>query len=168
MIRPGIVLYGCKPNPVQEITLDLKPVLALKARIVKLKQVPALTPVSYGGTYVTTRKTTIATIALGYGQGLPRRLSNKGHVLINGRKYGIAGRVTMDYIMADVGCIPEMAVGDEVVAIGCQGTECITPDEVAAACDTIGYEILCAVSPLIDRLYILNGDVIHHEPARAY
>ncbi len=168
MVRPGIALYGCKPDPAQHFPLDLKPVLSLKARVLKIKRVPAGTPVSYGARYVTGCDTTIATIGLGYGQGLPRQLGNKGFVLIRGRRYLIAGRVTMDFIMVDSGPDPDIGVGDEVVAMGEQGDECITPDELARLCGTIGYEILCSMNRTIDRRYILNGNVLLHEPCKPF
>lgn len=168
MVRPGIALYGCKPDPAKNFALDLKPVLSLKTRVVKMKRVIAGTPISYGSTYVTPTETMIATIALGYGQGLPRQLSNRGSVLIRGRRYRIAGRVTMDFIMVDAGTNPDMSVGDEVVAIGSQGTESIHPDDIALLCNTIGYEILCNISSTIDRLYVLDGKILHHEPMRPF
>ena len=168
MVRPGIALYGCKPDPGQDFALDLKPVLSLKSHVVKMKRVAAGTPISYGSTYVTSMETTIATIAMGYGQGLPRLLSNRGSVLIRGRRYRIAGRVTMDFIMIDAGANPDMSVGDEAVALGSQGTENIHPDDVALLCNTIGYEILCNISSTIDRFYVLDGKIIHHEPNRPF
>jgi alanine racemase len=168
MVRPGIALYGCKPDPGQDFALDLKPVLSLKTHVVKMKRVGAGTPISYGSSYVTETETTIATIALGYGQGLPRQLSNRGSVLIRGRRYRLAGRVTMDFIMVDAGANPDMSIGDEVVALGSQGTKNILPDDLALLCNTIGYEILCNISSTIDRLYILDGKIIHHEPNRPF
>ena len=168
MVRPGIALYGCKPDPGQDFSLDLKPVLCLKSHIVKMKRVPAGTPISYGSAYITSAETTIATIALGYGQGLPRQLGNRGSVLIRGRRYRMAGRVTMDFIMIDAGANPDMGLGDEVVALGCQGTENIHPDDVALLCNTIGYEILCNISSTIDRFYVLDGKTVHHEPGRPF
>jgi alanine racemase len=168
MVRPGIALYGCKPDPGQDFTLDLKPVLSLKSHVVKLKSVPVGTPISYGSRYITETETAIGTIALGYGQGLPRRLGNVGSVLINGLRYKIAGTVTMDFIMVDAGHSPLVKVGDEVVALGSQGTENIHPDDVALLCDTIGYEILCNISSTIDRFYILDGKTVHHEPGRPF
>jgi alanine racemase len=168
MVRPGIALYGCKPDPGQDFILDLKPVISLKSHVVKMKRVPAGTSISYGSTYVTSMETTIATIALGYGQGLPRQLGNRGSVLIRGRRCRIAGRVTMDFIMIDAGADPDMSVGDEVVALGSQGTENIHPDDVARLCNTIGYEILCNISPTIDRFYVLDGKTVHHEPNRPF
>jgi alanine racemase len=168
MVRPGVALYGCKPDPRQEFPLSLKPVMGLKARIVKMKRVEAGVPISYGGAYVTPAQTVIATIAIGYGQGFPRQLGNRGSVLIRGKRYGIAGRVTMDFIMVDAGANPDMAVGDEVVAMGTQRSQCILPDDIALLCDTIGYEIMCSISPCIDRCYILGGKTEKIEHGRPF
>lgn len=168
LIRPGITLYGCKPDPKQDFPLKLLPVAAFKSRVVKIKNVPAGTPVSYGGRYVTDRETCIATIALGYGNGLPRSLGNRGSVLVRGRRFTIAGTVTMDYIMIDAGPDPALKVGDEVVAMGCQGNECITPDDIAVCADTIAYEILCGMSASIDRIYMLEGRMVAREKGRFF
>jgi alanine racemase len=168
MVRPGIALYGCRPDPGRDFPLDLKPVLSLKGRVVKIKHVPAGTPVSYGGTYVTKTDTAIATIDIGYGQGLPRQLGNRGTIIIKGKRYVIAGRITMDFLMVDAGAAPEFVVGDEAVAVGQQGNEKISPDDIALLCHTIGYEILCSISSRIDRSFILNGREIHYEPSRPY
>jgi alanine racemase len=164
LVRPGITIYGCKPDPSQDFSLDLKSAVALKGYVVKIKRVPAGTPVSYGGRYVTPCETNIATIPLGYGIGLPRLLSNKGAVLIGGQRYTIAGTVTMDYIMVDAGPRSKMHVGDEAVAIGYQGGEYISPDEVACLAGTIAYEILCGLSTKLDRYYIRNGAMLHYQP----
>ncbi len=160
LVRPGITIYGCKPDPLQDFPLALKPVVTLKAPVTKIKKVSAGTAISYGARYVTSAETHIATIPLGYGIGLPRKLTGAGSVLIRGRRYAIAGTVTMDYIMADVGLNTDVCVGDEAVAIGCQGSECISPDEVAAKCGTIAYEILCGLSTRLDRYFVLKGEVV--------
>jgi alanine racemase len=167
-VRPGITLYGCKPDPCQDFPLDLKPILSLKSHVVKIKRVPAGTAVSYGGRYVTTADTSIATIAAGYGQGIPRILGGRGGVLVGGKRYTIAGTVTMDFIMIDTGADSSVKVGDEAVIIGCQGAETISPDEVAAHCNTIAYEILCNISSTIDRYYVFDGKTVHHEPGRPF
>jgi alanine racemase len=159
LVRPGIALYGCRPDPRQEFDCNLKPVVRLVARVVKVKQVAAGTPISYGGTYAPSQDTTIATIDIGYAHGLPRSLSSCGNVLIRGKRYRIAGRVTMDYIMVDCGIGPEIEIGDEVVVLGQQGADCITVDEAAVASGTIGYEILTRLSTGIDRCYYRNGKV---------
>ncbi|NLG16732.1 MAG: alanine racemase [Fibrobacter sp.] len=167
-MRPGIALYGCKPDPAQDFTLDLRPVASLKSFVTKIKKVPAGSPVSYGWNYVTSSETWIATIAAGYAQGVPRFLSNKGSVLIRGKKYRIAGNVTMDYIMVDAGPEPEISVGDEVVIMGSQSDKCITPDEVAAIGNTISYEVLCHLSTAIDRLYLLNDSIVLHSAGNIF
>ena len=168
LARPGIAIYGCKPDPTQRFPLDLRPILSLKSRVLKLKRVPADTPVSYGGRYRTHGETFIATIQLGYAHGYSRALANRGQVLIRGRRYTIAGTVTMDYCMVDAGPDPEIAAGDEVVIIGSQGNETITPDDIALQLNTIGYEILCNLSSSIDRLYLKNGAVVAEERAKIF
>jgi alanine racemase len=168
LIRPGIALYGCKPDPAQDFPLDLKPVAALKGYIVRMKQVPAGTPVSYGAHYITEQTTWIATINAGYGQGVPRFLSNKGYVLIRGKKYRIAGNVTMDYIMVDAGPEPCIGIGDEAVIMGNQNGESITPDEIASMGNTIAYEILCNLSTAIDRYYYLNDSIVFHSSSSIF
>jgi len=166
LVRPGIALYGCRPDPKQAFPLDLRPVLSLKSRVVKMKKVPANTPVSYGGRYVTSAETVIATIALGYCHGLPRCLGNRGDVLIRGRRWRIAGTVTMDYIMVDAGPSPSMRVGDEAVAIGVQENERISPDDIALLDNTIGYEVMCRLSASIDRIYLSGGKIAAREKGK--
>lgn len=168
LVRPGIALYGCKPDPLQEFKPELKPVAALKSRVTKMKKVAAGTAISYGGNYTTSTTTWIATAALGYAHGLPRFLSSRGEVLIGYKRYKIAGNVTMDYIMVDAGPNPDISVGDEVVAIGTQGEEIITVDEVAAHGNTIGYEILCHLSKSIDRIYFLGNTIVYHESGHIF
>jgi alanine racemase len=162
-VRPGITLYGCNPDPSQDFGLALRDIASLKGPVVKLKKVAAGTPVSYGGNYVTSAETYVATVAIGYAHGLPRQLSSKGDVLIGGKRYGIAGNVTMDYIMIDAGPSPEFSVGDEAVAMGYQGAESISADETALKCGTIGYEILCGLSRRIERQYYLGGKLVSRE-----
>jgi len=168
LVRPGIALYGCKPDPVQDFGVALDPVVALKARVAKMKRVPAGTPVSYHARYITRHETCIATIPIGYAHGLPRACTNAGEVLINGRRYRIAGTVTMDYIMVDAGPSPLFGVDDEAAALGPQANDCIRVDDVAAQAHTIGYEILCGLSPLIDRRYYENGTCVLHLPTRPF
>jgi len=168
LARPGIALYGCKPDPAQGFDIDLRQVASLISHVVKMKKLPGGTPVSYGGNYVTPADTWIATIPLGYAYGLPRYLNGKGFVLIGGKRYRIAGNVTMDYIMVDAGANPSISVGDEVAAIGSQGGESITPDDIAVIGNTIGYEVLCNLGTTIDRFYTQGGKVVHHEPGVIY
>jgi len=149
MVRPGIMLYGygcCEKS-------GLRPVLSLKSRILLLKKVPAGTPISYGRTFITKRKSVIATIPVGYADGYSRRLSNTGEVLINSRRAPIAGRVCMDTIMVDVTDIPGVSYRSEVVLIGKQGKEKITADEIAEKTGTIAYEVLTSISKRVPRAY---------------
>ncbi|HEX3019104.1 MAG TPA: alanine racemase [Chitinispirillaceae bacterium] len=168
LVRPGIALYGCNPDPGQKFPLDLRPIASLKSVVIKIKKVPPQTEISYGGNYITNTETFIATIPLGYAHGLPRFLSNRGEILIKGRRFRIAGNVTMDYIMVDIGPDPHISVGDEVVAIGYQGNDCISPDEIACLGNTIGYEVLCNLSTSIDRIYLFNGSIVLHEKGSVF
>ena len=167
-VRPGIALYGCRPDPRQDFGIDLRPVLTLKGTVVSLRPVPSSTPVGYGGNYVTTTATTIATISAGYAHGIPRYLSNRGEVLIKGQRYRIAGNVTMDYIMVDAGPNPQFSIGEEAVIIGSQGDEHIFPDDVAIIGNTTGYEVLCNIGTSIPRNYTMNGIVVESVPGRTF
>lgn len=154
MVRPGISLYGLSPFKHAERFIKLKPVLSWKARITSLKRVPSGFSVSYGRTYVTNRASVIATIPVGYADGYNRLLSNKGDVLVRGKRCPVAGRVTMDMTMIDVTGVKGVALGDEVVLIGAQGKEQIKADELAKIQDTINYEITCAISPRVPRIVV--------------
>ena len=154
MVRPGIATYGLYPSDeVNKRNLDLKPVMTLKSRIIHIKQVPAGFNVSYGITYQTQNPTTIATVPIGYADGLNRRLSNQGHMLIHGQKAPIVGRVCMDLTMLDVGSIPGVEIEDEVIVFGRQGNEAISADEVAADLNTINYEIVSTITGRVTRVY---------------
>lgn len=151
-VRPGIMLYGSSPSG--NIPSDgLVPILSWKCRVLQIKRVPEGTGVSYGHDFVTTRPSCIATVSVGYADGYLRCLTNKGQVLIGGKRAPVVGRVTMDMTMVDVTDLPEVKTGDEVVLIGPQGEDTITAEEVAAWADTINYEIYCALSHRIPRYY---------------
>ncbi len=151
MVRPGLVIYGLHPK--QGLKINLKPVLSLKTRVIFIKQVPAGCGVSYGHAYITKRRTRIATLPIGYGDGYPRNLSNLAQVLIGKNKMRISGRICMDQIMVDVGRL-KLKIGDEVVLIGKQGAQKITVEELARLSKTIPYEIVCGLSNRIPRIYI--------------
>ena len=155
MVREGIVLYGIYPSSeVDPSRLDLRPVLSLRTRVQLVKTVPAGVGVSYGHLHVTKRETRIATLCAGYADGVPRLLSNRGSVLLHGKRAPILGRVCMDQMMVDVTDIPAVAVGDVATIIGSDGDAAIGADEVAALAGTIPYEILCALSrPRLPRVY---------------
>ena len=157
LVRPGIGIYGCYPSRQVSRSVELRPVLSLKSRIARLTRVARGQTVSYGRTWRARRASAIALVMCGYGEGLPRALSNRGSVLVRGRRAPIVGWVCMDMCMADVTNIADVAVDDEVVIIGRQGQEEITADEVADLCATISYEILCGIAARVPRVY-LKGD----------
>jgi alanine racemase len=155
MVRPGIATYGLYPSAeVNQSRVDLRPVMTLKSRIVHLKKVPAGFPVSYGITYRTKAPTTIATVPVGYADGLNRLLSSRGRMLVHGQRVPIVGRVCMDLTMLDVGALAGAAIEDEVVVFGRQADENISADEIAAALNTINYEIVTSISGRVPRVYI--------------
>ena len=152
MVRPGVMAYGHYPDPATPRTVDLRPGLTLASEVSFVKRVRAGETVSYGRTWTAPRDTTIATVPIGYADGFSRLNSNRGHLLVRGRRYPVVGRVCMDQTMIDVGDDP-VAVGDEVVAIGVQGSQEITAAEVAAVMGTIPYEVTCLLTPRVTRLY---------------
>ncbi|QTA84381.1 alanine racemase [Desulfonema magnum] len=155
MVRPGISLYGLYPShEVDKTRIALKPAMMLKAKVVHLKKVPAGFNVSYGMTYETKRPTTIATVPIGYADGLSRLLSSQGDMLVRGCRAPIAGRVCMDMTMLDVGHIPEVGMEDEVVIFGKQGHSSIMADDIASVLNTINYEIVSAISERVPRIYL--------------
>lgn len=154
MVRPGIMLYGAYPAERFRDKITLKPVMTLKTRIVQLKRVSKGTPVSYGRTFITDRESLIATLPIGYGDGLPRRLTGKGSALIRGQRAPIVGSICMDLVMVDVTGIEGVENGDEAVIIGVQGNEVITAEEIAEKTGTISYEILCAVARRVPRIAV--------------
>jgi alanine racemase len=157
LVRPGIALYGLRPSDEVDLTrIRLTPAMALKTRIVHLKQVPAGTCVSYGLTHRTPSPTVIATIPTGYADGYRRLLSSRGEMLVGGRRVPVVGRVCMDLTMLDVGAVPSPRVEDEVVIFGRQGDEAITADDLARALGTINYEIVCDLTPRVVRIYSSN------------
>jgi alanine racemase len=154
MVRPGIAYYGVPPYPGAEKVVSLKPVLAWKSRVIFLKTVPEGSGISYARSWTAKRKTRVATLAAGYADGFPRILSNKGSVLLLGKRAPILGRVTMDMTMVDVTDIPECRVGDEAVLIGTQGAQAITALEVAEWAQTNAYEILCRIGTRVPRVTV--------------
>lgn len=152
-VRPGIMLYGCRPGP-DPGGIALRPVLALTTKISLLKRVPADTPISYGRTFVTRRESLIAVLPIGYADGYPRALSNRGVVLVRGRRAPVVGRVCMDLTMIDATDVPDATEGDDVVLIGSQGDVVLSAEEVAEAAGTIAYEILCGIGPRVPRRYL--------------
>ncbi|MDH4229728.1 MAG: alanine racemase [Nitrospirota bacterium] len=153
LCRPGIMLYGHPPASGFAVPKGLEPVATWKANILQIKDLPAGTPISYGGTFVTSRTSRIATLPVGYADGYRRDLSNCGEVLIHERRAPVVGRVCMDMIMVDVSDIPPARPGDEAVLMGRQGEALLGATEIADRCGTIAYDILCGVSDRVPRSY---------------
>lgn len=154
LVRAGITLYGLWPSgDVPRSPVPLRPVLSLRSHIVYVKTVPAGTPVSYGGTYITKKEEKLATVPVGYGDGYPRSLSNRGFVLIRGQKAPIRGRVCMDQFMVDVSEIPEVRAGDPVTLIGSDGGCSITMEELGSLSGRFNYELACDISPRVPRRF---------------
>ncbi|MCR5716582.1 MAG: alanine racemase [Lachnospiraceae bacterium] len=161
LVRAGITMYGLWPSEeVDRDCISLRPALQLKSHVAYVKTVPEGTPVSYGGTYVTSKETIIATIPVGYGDGYPRGLSNQGSVLIRGKRAPICGRVCMDQLMVDVTDIPGVSEGDEVTLIGTDGSEQITMEELGEISGRFNYELACLISPRVPRVYIRGGKLL--------
>jgi alanine racemase len=152
MVRPGLLAFGYLPDSAPPHLQGIAPCFSLVSKVSYFKVVGPNQGISYGHTYTTQKQTRIVTVPIGYGDGYRRSLSNRGAVLIRGKRYPIAGAICMDQFMVDVGQ-DEIYVGDEVVLIGKQGKEEIRLTEVAQACDTIPYEILCLFNERIPRLY---------------
>ena len=155
MVRAGISIYGLYPSEeVDRSIIKLKPAMELKTKIIHLKKVPAGFKVSYGTNYETEKPTTIATVSIGYADGLNRLLSSKGRMLVCGQSAPIVGRVCMDMTMLDVGEIPEIAIGEEVVVFGKQGNASISVDEIASTINTINYEVVSTIMERVPRIYL--------------
>ena len=153
MVRFGISLYGYHPDPKRSSTVGLSPVMSLITHISYLKALPAGEGVSYGLKYTTSRPTRIATLPIGYGDGYKRCLTGKADVLVGGIRCPQVGTICMDQMMIDVSEVPSVAIGDEVVLIGRQGSARITADEIAEKAGTISYEILLSISDRVPRVY---------------
>lgn len=154
LVRVGIALYGVAPAPSLADRVSLTPVLSLRAQVTYVKTLPAGTRVSYGLRYELTRRSRIVTVPVGYADGVPRNLGLRGgEVLIGGCRHPIAGTVTMDQLMVDVGDAA-VEVGDEVVLLGRQGDDEVTAEEWAERLDTIAYEIVTGIGPRVPRRYV--------------
>lgn len=160
MIRCGIMLYGLYPSEEMNKEYKLYPALEFKSHISFVKAVGKGFKVSYGSTYVTQRDMKIATVPVGYGDGYPRYLSNKGEVLVHGTRCKILGRVCMDQFMIDVSHLDNVQIADEVTLVGVDGDEIITVDEVSEREARFNYEFCCLITPRVPRIYIKDGKVV--------
>lgn len=154
MVRSGIITYGLYPS--EEVRTDevvLKPALTWKTHVVNVKTIEAGHGVSYGATYVTQKPTRIATLSVGYADGYPRSLSNKGKVLIHGQYAPIIGRVCMDQMMVDVSLIENVCIEDEAILVGRDGENFLSVEEVANLAGSFNYEFVCGISKRVKRIY---------------
>ena len=158
MVRAGITIYGIYPSAeVERDIVKLIPAMELKSHVAFVKDLPAGTAISYGGTFASETDLRVATIPVGYADGYPRTLSNKGWVLIHGQKAPILGRICMDQFMVDVTHIADVKHGDEVTLIGRDGDECIHIDELGDLSGRFSYEFACEISKRVPRIYIKDG-----------
>lgn len=158
IVRSGIITYGCTPSTAEKLPIPLKPVMRLRARVCQLKDIPAGVPVSYGRTFVSEKPMRLAVVPIGYADGYSRALSGKGAVYINGMRCPICGRVCMDQTIIDV-TGKNISVGD-IAEIYSDEIPEIMVDNIADSLGTIGYELLCRVSPRIPRIAVRNGEPI--------
>lgn len=154
--RLGILLYGLRATDYADCSA-YKPVMSVKTRVIALHDAFPGDGISYGRTFVAVRRTRVATLCAGYADGYPRSLSNRGEVLIRGKRCRILGRVCMDMMMADVSGVPDVETGDEAVLFGKSGSESVSADDIADMTGTIGYEIVCGISKRVPRVYFRNG-----------
>lgn len=160
LVRAGISIYGIYPSAeVSRDSMKLTPAMSLHSRIVYIKEIETGTQISYGGTFTAPHPMRIATIPVGYGDGYPRMLSNKGYVLIHEKRARILGRICMDQFMVDVTDIPEAQELDEVILVGRQGNEEITVDELGDLCGRFSYEFICDIGKRVPRIYTKNHEV---------
>ena len=160
LVRVGIATYGLWPSEeIKKDAYDLKPAFSLHSHIVYIKTVDAGKEISYGGTYITSKETRVATIPVGYGDGYPRNLSNIGYVLIHGKRAPIIGRVCMDQFMVDVTDIENVKEGDKVVLIGNDGEETITMETLGIMANRFNYELVCDIGKRVPRIYYKDNVV---------
>ena len=167
MVRPGIAIYGCSPSvdvdkdDHDKNKINLAPAMQFKTRISNLKWLEKDEPVSYGGTFITSDKTKVATLPIGYADGYSRLLSNRGFVLANDKKVRIIGKICMDQCMIDATSVNNISIDDEVILFGRNLNSEIPVEEVANLCGTISYEILCNIGKRVPRIYTQNGKFVN-------
>lgn len=163
-VRPGIILCGMPPSHEVTSPFPLQPAMTLKSRVVRLRTLPAGASIGYGRTFATERPTRVALAPVGYGDGYHRLLSNRGQVLVRGRRVPIRGRVSMDQVVIDVSAIPDVRQHDEVVFFGSQrgewGQATLPAEEVGAWAETLNYEVTTSLAPRVTRVYLRGGEVV--------
>ena len=152
-VRTGINMHGSF-DPNGRRALAVEPVLTLKTRVAQVRELPPGTTLGYGRTWCLNRRTRVATISAGYADGLPLALTNRGHVLINGKPCPVIGRISMDYTTVDASLVPNVKPGDEVVCLGGKGPYAVTPDDWGAMKGTHAYEIICSLGNRVERRYV--------------
>jgi len=155
LVRPGVMMYGYYPSTETSESIPLEPAMTLRTKILHVKRVSAGTFISYNSTFQTREATTIATLSIGYADGISRRFSNNFEVLVRGRRCPLVGRVCMDQIMIDLGDMKDVQTGEEVVLLGKQGEEEISIYEWCRRLETIPYEVTCGVSKRVPRVYVM-------------
>lgn len=161
VVRAGISIYGLYPSEeVNKLAIPIMPVLALKSHLVYIKEIEAGTAVSYGGTFVAEHPMRVATVPVGYGDGYPRSLSNKGYVLIRGQKAPIIGRICMDQFMVDVTGIPQAREGDMVTLIGADGGMALAMEYLGELSGRFHYELACDIGKRVPRRFWKDGRVV--------
>ncbi len=156
LVRPGIMTYGLLPDHRCKETVTLRPVLTLLTKIIDVRTFPKGRFLSYGRTFKTKRRTRAGLLPMGYGDGYPRHLSNKGFVMVHGKKARVIGRVCMDQVLIDITNNPRADVGSEVVVYGKKGKNYVPLEEIAKRIGTITYELTCRLTPRVPRHYIDN------------
>ncbi|MBN2391333.1 MAG: alanine racemase [Anaerolineae bacterium] len=156
-VRPGLLVYGMAPTPASTPPFPLRRALTLKSTVIHVRDLEPGSAISYGRTFIAPAPMRVALVSLGYGDGYPRLASNRGAMLIHGQRAPIRGRICMDQMIVDVTDIPNVHVGDEVIAIGPQGNDEITAEEVGTWAKTINYEVVTDLLPQVVRVYKLNG-----------
>lgn len=160
MVRPGLMLYGSYPDASLREKIEVRPAMTFRTNVLFLKTLPPGSPVSYNRTFHTRRESRIATLPVGYADGYRRDLSNRGWVLVRGQKAPVVGNVTMDLTMVDVTDIPDVSEGDEVILFGAGEEACLPVEDLAEQIGTISYELLCAVSRRVPRIYTRGGKIV--------
>jgi alanine racemase len=161
LVRPGLSMYGYKPAPWVGVGTDeaLLPVMSLRSRVARVLEIAPGETVGYGRTWAASRRSRIALVMCGYGDGYRRGFGNRAHVIVRGRRAPVVGRVAMDMCMVDVTALPEVVQGDVVTLLGRDGDERVDADELATLADTISWEILTAISARVPRLYLKRDEV---------
>lgn len=163
LVRPGVMIYGYYPSAETSESIPLEPAMRLRSTIIFVKRVPAGVPISYGRTFTTEQPTIIATVPIGYADGVLRRLSNNLEVLVRGQRCPLVGRVCMDQIMIDIGDRRDIFAGEPAVLLGRQGQSHISMDEWCRRLETIPYEVTCGISRRVLRVYTEDFEDGHGE-----